>query len=47
MWRLQSKSGDSGITTDLIGLAVLIVIVSWQHFAARKAQQVQQAKAGS
>ena len=38
---------DSGITTDLIGLAVLIVIVSWQHFAARKAQQVQQAKAGS
>ena len=38
---------DSGITTDLICLAVLIVIVSWQHFAARKAQQVQQAKAGS
>ena len=30
---------DSGITTDLIGLAVLIVIVAWQHFAARKARQ--------
>ena len=37
---------DSGITTDLIGLAVLIVIVSWQHFVAKKARQVQPAKAG-
>ena len=37
---------DSGITTDLIGLAVLIVIVSWQHFVAKKARQVQPEKAG-